>query len=148
MAYHVTIIPAEKRSAEPITSAELDRKPVTELGWLLVQQDGETVLRSESEPAVDLFLHEGTLWTSNPTEPALRKIVVLADALGARARGDEFETYRSDLSTYLHPEDRRQIEATRISAFAVIMNRYGYSALIVLGIAGAALILKSCGMLE
>lgn len=29
----------------------------------------------------------------------------LADSLGARVRGDEFETYISNNNTYLHPDD-------------------------------------------
>ena len=45
------------------------------------------------------------MWTKNPDDGALERMIALAGVLGARVRGDEGETYRSPDDAYAHPDD-------------------------------------------
>jgi hypothetical protein len=55
--------------------------------------------------ALQLWFGDGELWTKNPDDAALERMIALAGALGARVRGDEGETYRAPDDAYAHPDD-------------------------------------------
>ena len=97
---------------------------------------------SGAEESFVLYLSDGELWTSNPDESMLSQMVALASALGARVRGDELETYNSDLTSFTHPDDVAQKGAVQISNSRIFWHRHGCLVVMaVLGI-GAVLLMK------
>lgn len=62
-------------------------------------------VKIESE-VVLIHLMNQVAFTSNVTsDQVIKKLALLASALGGRLRGDEMETYREDGSSYTHPDD-------------------------------------------
>ncbi len=57
-----------------------------------------------------MWLENGELWAKTPGTDALQLMIDLADRLGARVRGDEFETYRSVDDSYFDSSDRAEKE--------------------------------------
>lgn len=103
MGYHLTILRSANGKQLPI-SLEEAKIAARGLGWKF----------DDNPPTFELELDEGTavlwhqddeLWTKNPEEWAFTPMVALANALGGRLRGDEYETYGADGDTYLHPDD-------------------------------------------
>jgi hypothetical protein len=60
-----------------------------------------------------LTWQDGEIWTQNPDDDTFQLMIELAQALGARVRGDELETYRSVSETYSHPEDAQAATESR-----------------------------------
>ena len=72
------------------------------------------VLRSaggfdESLPTAE----DAELWTRLDEPWVIEPMLELARALGARVRGDEFETYAGPQETYAHPDDKRLAQLAR-----------------------------------
>lgn len=109
MGYHLTIL---RTPGQPILENELAGALARMSGLACEQKAGGlSVFRTnEGESAEAMFLEDGELWTSNPSQAFLREMIELAGLLGARVRGDELETYRAVDDTYHHPDDRELIE--------------------------------------
>lgn len=101
MGYHVTILRTRGKTPLPIAEDEIERAAATLPGWRYDR--AERTLHAEG--GLQLWFQDGELWTKNPDDAALERMLALAAALGARVRGDEGETYRSLDDTYAHPDD-------------------------------------------
>lgn len=118
MGYHVTILRTEAGRQQPITEDEVRRAIVPMAGRFEVFSGTkqfwlhQPALGDDSEI---LVLSDGELWAKTPGEPFVALMIELAGYLGARVRGDEWETYRSVDDTYLHPDDEveRDLAHTR-----------------------------------
>ncbi|MCK4706406.1 MAG: hypothetical protein KAT90_13075 [Gammaproteobacteria bacterium] len=69
-----------------------------------------TVLRNGG---VFLAFNNGELWLKNPEPTDLNNMLMLANEMGARVRGDEFETYESVNKTFVHPDDVELISSAQ-----------------------------------
>ena len=105
MGYHVSIVRTSSGRAEPITPGELQEHSTLNSEWVLDTSDTTPSYSYTGVTPLTCWLTDGELWTKNPDNQGLEIMVGLADQLKARVRGDEFETYRDDLSTYVHPDD-------------------------------------------
>jgi hypothetical protein len=113
MGYHLTIVRSARGRKLPISFDEA-RAAALALGGWQCDDDPQQLTFTTEAGAVTLWHERGTLWTSSPEEGAWPPMLDLAQRLGARLRGDEFETYRSRDETYTHPDDvllRRQADA-------------------------------------
>jgi len=111
MGYHVTILRTRGTQSLPIAGDEIERAAAALPGWRYDR--AERTLHADG--GLQLWSANGTLWTKNPDDAALERMIALADALGARVRGDEGETYRAPDDPYFHPDDeddRRAAVAT------------------------------------
>lgn len=113
MSYHLTILRTANGKQQNISLDEA-LAAMSELGgWIFngVQNSFELTGR---EGSVTLWFQDGELWTSSSEDWQFAPLLALAEQLGARVRGDEFETYRSAETTFLHPDDvqlKRESEA-------------------------------------
>jgi hypothetical protein len=110
MSYHVTILRTRAGVAHPLSREEVlaaaSARP--EVRCDLSSDDGLTVVLKAADPESPvLWFRDGELWTKNPDEETLAFMVSFASELGARVRGDEFETYRTVDETYVHPDDAK-----------------------------------------
>lgn len=101
MGYHVTILRTRGKVSLPIAEDDIERAATMLPGWRYDR--AERTLHREGE--LQLWFQDGELWTKNPDETALERMIALANALDARVRGDEGETYRSPDDAYAHPDD-------------------------------------------
>lgn len=101
MGYHVTILRTRGTQSLPIAGDEIERAAAALRGWRYDR--AERTLHTDG--GLQLWWNDGELWTKNPDDAALGRMIALADALGARVRGDEGETYRSPDDPYFHPDD-------------------------------------------
>lgn len=105
MSYHLTILrsTAGTQTLIPIDEVETAAEA---LGWTMTGEP--PMLWKESDDLQPVLLHytDGELWTDDPQPQAIEQMLHLADALDARVRGDDFETYRTAVETYDHPDDR------------------------------------------
>lgn len=98
----VELTPDARIESPSLNSAVLD---------LIVMQNGID--------ACWLTLQNGVLWSKDPEPNEIQIMVALASELGARVRGDNFETYRSADDTYFDAEDaedrvKSELEGQRI----------------------------------
>ena len=124
MGYHVRILRRLDGKKAPITSSEIEsltsasanlriepsQSPAEELN-LVISKNGDDISW--------LPLQQGELWTKNPDRDVLEAMIGIAKLLDARARGDEFETYRSVTDTYFDPADieerkKAELESARL----------------------------------
>jgi hypothetical protein len=113
-------------------------------------EDGDTAhFKNEGDSSFSVFWTDGEVWTKNPDDSVISALFELAQILGGRLRGDEFETYREDGSTYIHPDDSDE-ESDQSEAGEIVQRKSGAWKLIrmigifvVIGI----VILKKCGEL-
>ena len=101
MGYHVTILRTRGKESLPIAEDDIERAASALPGWRYDR--AERTLHGEGE--LQLWFQDGELWTKNPDDTALARMIALANALGARVRGDEGETYRTPDDAYAHPDD-------------------------------------------
>jgi len=122
MSYHVVILRTDRGRPVPIRREEVEA--VRAIAGLSAEDGKDGTLHLSSEPAAPgeplLVWQEGEIWTANPSEATLRRMLELAAALGARVRGDEGETYRTVDETYLHPDDREAEAAARADVARMI----------------------------
>ena len=103
MGYHLTILRSTHGKQLPI-SLDDAKHAAQALGWEC--EDTPRTLRLHAAEGTAVVWHQdGALWTKNPEAWAIAPMISLADALSARVRGDEFETYKPDGATFLHPDD-------------------------------------------
>jgi hypothetical protein len=121
MGYHVTILRTRQGRADPIGSEEV-RSLADRLQGAQIEpcslKDGELdlVVSRGSGTVYRFVLQRGQLWTKNPEDDEIQVMIDIAAQLGARVRGDEFETFRTPTETYSHPDDRSDLQQADESA--------------------------------
>jgi hypothetical protein len=101
MGYHVTILRTRGKASRPIIEDEIERAAATLPGG----RYDRAARTLHADGGLQLWYRDGQLWTKNPDDDGLDRMIALADALGARVRGDEGETYRAQGDAYTHPDD-------------------------------------------
>lgn len=108
MPYHVTILRTQGDQALPIFSGEVI-EAVGRMGGRLAVMPGNPALwlvRPElGQDSEIVVCGDGQCWAADPSEALLALMIELAGYLGARVRGDEYETYRSPSEVHIHPDD-------------------------------------------
>jgi hypothetical protein len=112
MGYHVTILRTRGTESHPLAEDDVERAAATLPGWRY-DRPARTL---HADGGLQLWWDDGQLWTKNPDDAALERMIGLADALGARVRGDEGETYRSPDDPYFHPDDEDDRRAAAASS--------------------------------
>jgi hypothetical protein len=100
MGYHVTILRTTKGKPSPLIESEI-HNAVSEFPQFSFQNNA--VFRNGE---FFLALNNGELWLKNPETNDISDMLLLANSMRARVRGDEFETYESQDKTYIHPDDK------------------------------------------
>lgn len=116
MAYHLTIVRTRDGTPVPITREET-AAAVAARGGLATKDlpKGRWEIRAAGPGDVRSVLvwDDGEIWSRDPRPETIALMLELAARLGARVRGDEFETYRTPDDTYEHPDDAAAIAAAR-----------------------------------
>ncbi|WP_020653206.1 hypothetical protein [Massilia niastensis] len=120
MGYHLTILRSSAQAYIPISLAEA-KLAALKLGWIYADQP-PTFSRHTDQGVCTLWHQDGELWTNNPETWEICHLLVLAEVLGARLRGDEHETYETPDKTYTHPDDLR-LAASAQSASDALLSR-------------------------
>lgn len=106
MGYNLTII---RFSNDPLSFEELV-DATRSIGECSVDDANNKISINIGNEVLFIHLVNQTAFTNNVTsDQTIRKLVLLARALGGRLRGDEMETYREDGSSYTHPDDRNEV---------------------------------------
>lgn len=115
MGYHVTILRTKAGRPDPISPDEVVRALASMGGRLAVDpnlpQAMQLIEPSKGELSELLFVDEGELWAKSPGDEFVALMIELAELLGARVRGDEFETYRAHDDVVVHPDDAQVLRA-------------------------------------
>ena len=147
MGYHVTII-----RAVPIKRDEVIALASDSGEWEYDSEQGALVSQHDSTEGAALWFSDGEIWTKNPSEETITKMISIADKLKARVRGDEMETYRSATETYIHPEDTRKKERAdaeaKASAWRFRIRQWLFNAAVMGAFLLVILFLKWVGFLD
>jgi hypothetical protein len=103
MSYHLTILRSAHGKQLPISLDEA-KVATRNLGWDYQESPPTFSLRVD-KGVCTLWYQDGELWVKTPNEWELESMLVLANHLSARVRGDEYETYETPEQTYSHPDD-------------------------------------------
>jgi hypothetical protein len=143
MGYHLTILRTSSGGQIPIGLAEA-KKAASGLGeWTFTESPPTFELKRENGSCT-LWYQEGEFWAKTPEPWEIGKMIALADKLGARVRGDEYETYSSSESSYVHPDDAALRKVDEAKSLAMLrrdplgpywMRVYIISFFVVLGLA-------------
>lgn len=109
MGYHLTILRTNGKQSIPIDQVEIESLPRTFPDWQFDTKQIALVSVDDSDDAPALWFTDGQLWTTNPSNETIASMIAIANKLGARVRGDEFETYRTVNETYPHPDDKEAL---------------------------------------
>jgi hypothetical protein len=110
MGYHIVLL---RSPAKAITWKQLSTA-ARKLGWEADDATREVRLTDGDRLAARVIQgDDGEPWCKLMDDAELGHVIRLADALGARARGDEFESYRSVDDWYVHPDDEAERSAAR-----------------------------------
>lgn len=120
MAYHVEILRSQNGKRVPITRSDVDSLMTLVPGTRVTQSnlkdaEVELVVPTNDNESFRLTLQHGTLWAKNPVDSEIQAMIDIGNRLGARVRGDEFETFRTANETFVHPDDREELELARSS---------------------------------
>ena len=110
MPYRIEIV----RTGNPITSAEFESCARLSPDLVVEHDDSGNLHVSVKRAAglkAELRFSGGTIDTDWAETDVIAVMIGLADCLGARVRGDDFETYRTPFETYQHPDDQTEIRA-------------------------------------
>jgi hypothetical protein len=143
MGYHVSILRSSNSQLRAIALDEA-RVAASALGGKFKKQPPRFEF-TVGEKTSTLWHSDGELWTKTPDEQEIGLMLALAAKLGARVRGDEYETYISPEDTYSHPDDvalqkdgeAKSLEMLRRDPFSPQKMRYyiiGF--FVVLGVIG------------
>ncbi len=113
MGYHVTILKTE--AGEPISlTREVILKGIKNFPKFTFVDN--TVYRNG-----EFFLDysNGELWLKNPDEKDLEDMISIANNIGARVRGDEYETYESCERFFIHPDDEVLVEKAKVESESI-----------------------------
>jgi hypothetical protein len=118
MGYHVTILRSRARRQAPIARNEVEAAVAARSDLVATPRGDELeiTLPAEGGSSPLLIWQDGEVWTSNPDERTIQLMLELAEALGARVRGDELETYRTVNETFIHPDDEKDVRLARSSS--------------------------------
>ncbi|MFM9434745.1 hypothetical protein ACFDR9_001807 [Janthinobacterium sp. CG_23.3] len=109
MGYHVSIVRTKNGQPLPISKDEVEAALAGMGGRLAIDRQHTAGVQlfdtAKGDGSELLILQDGELWSSSPGEPFVALMIELAQRLGARVRGEEFETYRSVDEVYDHPDD-------------------------------------------
>lgn len=105
MGYHLSILRTNGKQNIPIDQMEIESLPGAFPEWQFDTKQIALVSVDDRDDAPALWFTDGQLWTTNPSDETIASMITLANKLGARVRGDEFETYRTVNETYVHPDD-------------------------------------------
>ena len=121
MGDHLAILRTEGATARPIGRDEL-QAALSSMGARLAPDADSAAFqlidpaRGQDSPLL-CFDADGELWSSSPDPAFIALMIELAALLGARVRGDAFETYRTPDDTFHHPDDAPMLaQAGRASA--------------------------------
>jgi hypothetical protein len=110
MGYHLTMLRTTGAASTPISEADV-RAALPAMGGRLAAVGGSAPIELVDPGRGDtsaILIHDagaGELWSSTPDPEFVALMLELAGLLGARVRGDEYETYRTPDQTYPHPDD-------------------------------------------
>ena len=123
MSYHVTILRTKNGKQDAISSSEVE-DAVAAMDELKMKP--RTHGRFEISPSMHggqdtlLIWQDGEIWTKNPDDKTIQMMLNLAKRLGARVRGDEFETYKTPHESYQHPDDLASIQSSRQTSQKIV----------------------------
>lgn len=110
MGYHIVLLRSPPKAITWKQLASAARK----LGWEADDATREVRLNDGDRLVARVMQdNEGEPWCKLTGDEELGHVIRLADALGARARGDEFESYRSVDDWYVHPDDQAEMDAAK-----------------------------------
>lgn len=112
MGYHVTILKTSGRKRIPLSREDVDSVERAFPMWSYKEND-EALVPKDGEHFGALWFSEGEIWTKNPSEETIKQMLLIAEHLDARVRGDELETYQTPTDTYLHPDDAGEHKTSR-----------------------------------
>ncbi len=121
MGYHLTILRTEGARTVPIAKTEFEAAAGAVPELAVVDGKGQAEYRRDGKVRAILRWRAGEIWTAVAEPDVIAVMLQLAERLGARVRGDEFETYRTPEESYLHPDDRAEKE--RADALSRSMQR-------------------------
>lgn len=105
MSRYVTILRSRGAAVIPLDGHDLERAAAAVSGWCYDRATRTLHAPGDDQDGLRVWLTEGQLWTMDPDDAALARLIALAGALGARVRGDDGATYRTPYDTYRHPDD-------------------------------------------
>ncbi len=105
MSYHINILRTKNGNYDPIQLDELQKPSISNLGFKLDETQSIPTLTFPGNSTFIAGYADGMIWTENPDDETIFKMVELAQQLNARVRGDEYETYELSGKTYKHPDD-------------------------------------------
>ncbi|HEY0062343.1 MAG TPA: hypothetical protein VGC21_09500 [Telluria sp.] len=111
MGYHLTILRTSGAHPRPISLTELTAALAVLGGRLALSRADDGALhitdpaRGDASPLLILDETVGELWSSGPDDQFISRMIELGNLMGARVRGDEYETYRSVDQPYIHADD-------------------------------------------
>jgi hypothetical protein len=122
MSYHLTLLRTAGKTRRPIAYAEFEAavRAIPELR-LDPATEAAAYFRGD-ELRATLSFQEGEIWTNVPEPDVIAVMIRLADALGGRVRGDEFETYRTPEDAYDHPDDAEEKRNAEESGEAMVRD--------------------------
>lgn len=94
-----------------------------------------------------LWHSDGELWTRLDDLWVIEPMLEMARELGARVRGDEFETYATPDQTYAHPDDKRLAELAHADSAKLLASHLAEQRRIRNGIIGFFVVLGAIGFL-
>ena len=110
MSYHFTILRTKGARSLPITEAEFAAAAAAVPELVVVYETRQAEYRRDGKVRAILRWRAGEIWTAVAEPDVIAVLLQVAERLGARVRGDEFETYRTPEESYLHPDDRAEKE--------------------------------------
>lgn len=139
MGYDVSIIRTAAGRRKRILPAEITALTQRYPDWYYDESSGTLERRSGNEAGFWLSASDLEITAKEPTEAQTALMIEVAQALEARVRGDNLETYRSPTETYDHPDDARLRQLTSPlgslpSKSARISNYIKIGALVLLGL--------------
>lgn len=106
MGYNLTIV----RPNNGLVSFEELIDAASSIGECSIDAAKKSISVKIGSEVLLVHLMNQVAFTSDVTsDQVIRKLVLLASALGGRLRGDEMETYREDGSSYTHPDDLDEV---------------------------------------
>ncbi|KPA19576.1 hypothetical protein MHK_000197 [Candidatus Magnetomorum sp. HK-1] len=119
MGYHVTITRRRDGKNNPISKKEWENFVSLSSDLSLEKlQDGNiyTVWKINNEIIGTLGWSYGEIWTKNPEDKFLAKMIEIANRLDARVQGDEGEYYRTVQDAYYDPgeKEKQAVELKKI----------------------------------
>lgn len=146
MGYHLTILRTAQGRQVPIALDEAMVAARDLGGWDYTESPPKFERRGE-EGTCTLWYEDGELWAKTPEPWELEPMLILAKHLGARVRGDEFETYESIDKTFFHPDDLQLRKEAETQSRALLSDSMREQKLIRNVIVGFFIALASVGYL-